>query len=133
MRNGVKAMLKVLGLTKKRELLVGIAFSVLGFFIGTLAIDGLSSRKVELDSQQEYIQSDDVPYAEVLVPSSDKTKPISEPVPDRIDSSPKDLPETPSSSWNEFANLSLEEKNCIIWKNAHPEAAYKLKQGDACY
>ena len=34
---------------------------------------------------------------------------------------------------NEFTNLSQEEKNCVIWKNAYPEAAYKLKQGDACY
>ena len=36
-------------------------------------------------------------------------------------------------SVDDFTDLSQEEKNCVIWKNAHPEAAYKLKQGDACY
>ena len=128
-------MLKKLRSVNRIELLVGIGFSLIGFYLGSTLIGPQFHSEIQLDSpQREVTQSESKPYLEesfldrethnsVEKSQAADVKPLQD----------KDLPATPSSPVNEFTSLSQEEKNCVIWKNAYPEAAYKLKQGDACY
>ena len=127
-------MLDRLRLANKTELLVGIGFCMIGFSIGSLVIGNTLKNKVQLDSPQEVTQPESKPYLSELSPES-VIPPVSKPQTTEIQQVPtQDLPPaTAASPVDDFSDLSQEEKNCIIWKNAYPEAAYKLKQGDACY
>ena len=118
---------------KKLELLVGIGFSLIGFFIGSLLLGNTLNSKIQLDSPKEISDNDTRPYLSEIAPDS-KIPNVSNPQVESIQQLRKKEQQTASSSpSNEFTSLSQEEKNCVIWKNAYPEAAYKLKQGDACY
>ena len=127
-------MLERLRLANKTELLVGISFCMIGFSIGSLVIGNTLKDKIQLDSPQEVTQPESKPYLSELSPES-VIPPVSKPQTTESQQVPtKDLPPaTAASPVDDFSDLSQEEKNCIIWKNAYPEAAYKLKQGDACY
>jgi len=116
---------------KKLELLVGIGFSLIGFFIGSLLLGNTLNSKIQLDSPKE-ISNITLTLSEI---SPDSEIPnASNPQVESVKQLRKKEQKTASSSpSNEFTSLSQEEKNCVIWKNAYPEAAYKLKQGDACY
>ena len=118
---------------KKLELLVGIGFSLIGFFTGSLLIGNTLNSKIQLDSPKEISENDSRPYLSEMSPDSEIPD-VSNPQVERVKQLRKKEKQTASTSpSNEFTSLSQEEKNCIIWKNAYPEAAYKLKQGDACY
>ena len=118
---------------KKPELLVGIGFSLIGFFIGSLLIGSSLNSKIQLDSPKEISDNDPKPYLSEISPD-DEIPNVSKPqVESAIKSRKKEQQTASTSPSNEFTSLSQEEKNCVIWKNAYPEAAYKLKQGDACY
>ena len=126
-------MLKKLRLANRIELLVGIAFSLVGFLIGSTLIGHAFKSEIRLESPQEETQPESKPYlAESFL---DNQKPNSDVKSQEADAKPlqKKIPAISPSPVNEFTSLSQEEKNCVIWKNAYPEAAYKLKQGDACY
>ena len=118
---------------KKLELVVGIGFSLIGFFIGSLLIGHTLNSKIQLDSSKEISDNDSRPYLsekslDIEIPN------VSSPQVESVQQLRKKEKQTASTSpSNEFTSLSQEEKNCVIWKNAYPEAAYKLKQGDACY
>ena len=120
-------------ISKRFEFCVGICFLLIGFFVGSNVINSISNVKIKLDRQQESIQPEYVPYAEVLEPKNSKRQPFTEEMPALVDSSRAASGVSPSSKDNEFKNLTREQMNCMIWKNAHPEAAFKLRQGDACY
>ena len=126
-------LFKQLMISKKFELCVGICFLLIGFFVGSNVINSISNGKIKLDRQQESIQPEYVPYAEVLEPKNTERQPFTEEMPALVDSSRAVSGVSPSSKDNEFENLTREQMNCMIWKNAHPEAAFKLRQGDACY
>ena len=118
---------------KKLELLVGIGFSLIGFFIGSLLLGNTLNSKIQLDSPKEISDNDSRPYLSEIAPDSEIPN-VSNPQVESVQQLRKKEQQTASSSpSNEFTSLSQEEKNCVIWKNAYPEAAYKLKQGDACY
>ncbi|MDA7685429.1 hypothetical protein N8608_02575 [bacterium] len=118
---------------KKLELLVGIGFSLIGFFIGSLLMGNTLNSKIQLDSPKEISDNDSRPYLSEIAPDSEIPN-VSNPQVESVQQLRKKEQQTASSSpSNEFTSLSQEEKNCVIWKNAYPEAAYKLKQGDACY
>ena len=118
---------------KKLELLVGIGFSLIGFFIGSLLMGNTLNSKIQLDSPKEISDNDSRPYLSEIAPDSEIPN-VSNPQVESVKQLRKKEQKTASSSpSNEFTSLSQEEKNCVIWKNAYPEAAYKLKQGDACY
>ena len=118
---------------KKLELLVGIGFSLIGFFIGSLLLGNTLNSKIQLDSPKEISDHDSRPYLSEIVPDSEIPN-VSNPQVESVQQLRKKEQQTASTSpSNEFTRLSQEEKNCVIWKNAYPEAAYKLKQGDACY
>ena len=118
---------------KKLELLVGIGFSLIGFFIGSLLLGNTLNSKIQLDSPKEISDNDSRPYLSEIAPDSEIPN-VSNPQVESVKQLRKKEQKTASSSpSNEFTSLSQEEKNCVIWKNAYPEAAYKLKQGDACY
>ena len=118
---------------KKPELLVGIGFSLIGFFIGSLLIGSSLNSKIQLDSPKEISDNDSRPYLSEISPD-DEIPNVSKPQVESVMKSRKKEQQTASTSpSNEFTSLSQEQKNCVIWKNAYPEAAYKLKQGDACY
>ena len=118
---------------KKLELLVGIGFSLIGFFIGSLLLGNTLNSKIQLDSPKEISDNDSRPYLSEIAPDSEISN-VSKPQVESVQQLRKKEQQTASSSpSNEFTSLSQEEKNCVIWKNAYPEAAYKLKQGDACY
>ena len=118
---------------KKLELLVGIGFSLIGFFIGSLLLGNTLNSKIQLDSPKEISNNDSRPYLSEIAPDSEIPN-ASNPQVESVKQLRKKEQKTASSSpSNEFTSLSQEEKNCVIWKNAYPEAAYKLKQGDACY
>ena len=118
---------------KKPELLVGIGFSLIGFFIGSLLIGSSLNSKIQLDSPKEISDNDPKLYLSEISPD-DEIPNVSKPqVESAIQSRKKEQQTASTSPSNEFTSLSQEEKNCVIWKNAYPEAAYKLKQGDACY
>ena len=118
---------------KKLELIVGIGFSVIGFFIGSLLIGNTLNSKIQLDSPKEISDNDSRPYLSEIAPDSEIPN-VSNPQVESVQQLRKKEQQTASTSpSNEFTSLSQEEKNCVIWKNAYPEAAYKLKQGDACY
>jgi hypothetical protein len=118
---------------KKLELLVGIGFSLIGFLIGSLMIGNTLNSKIQLDSPKEISENDSRPYLSEMSPDSEIPD-VSNPQVERVKQLRKKEKQTASTSpSNEFTSLSQEEKNCVIWKNAYPEAAYKLKQGDACY
>ncbi len=118
---------------KKLELLVGIGFSLIGFFIGSLLMGNTLNSKIQLDSPKEISDNDSRPYLSEIAPDSEIPN-VSNPQVESVQQLRKKEQQTASTSpSNEFTRLSQEEKNCIIWKNAYPEAAYKLKQGDACY
>ncbi len=118
---------------KKLELLVGIGFSLIGFFIGSLLLGNTLNSKIQLDSPKEISNNDSRPYLSEIAPDSEIPN-VSNPQVESVKQLRKKEQKTASSSpSNEFTSLSQEEKNCVIWKNAYPEAAYKLKQGDACY
>ena len=118
---------------KKPELLVGIGFSLIGFFIGSLLMGNTLNSKIQLDSPKEISDNDSRPYLSEISPD-DEIPNVSKPqVESAIKSRKKEQQTASISPSNEFTSLSQEEKNCFIWKNAYPEAAYKLKQGDACY
>ena len=118
---------------KKPELLVGIGFSLIGFFIGSLLIGSSLNSKIQLDSPKEISDNDSRPYLSEIAPDSEIPN-VSNPQVESVQQLRKKEQQTASSSpSNEFTSLTQEEKNCVIWKNAYPEAAYKLKQGDACY
>ena len=118
---------------KKLELLVGIGFSLIGFFIGSLLLGNTLNSKIQLDSPKEISNNDSRPYLSEKSPDSEIPN-ASNPQVESVKQLRKKEQKTASSSpSNEFTSLSQEEKNCVIWKNAYPEAAYKLKQGDACY
>ncbi len=127
-------MLEWLRLANKIELLVGIGFCMIGFSIGSLVIGNTLKDEIQLDSPQEVTQPESKPYLSELSPES-VIPPVSKlQTTERQQVPTKDLPPaTAASPVDDFSDLSQEEKNCIIWKNAYPEAAYKLKQGDACY
>ena len=126
-------LFKQLMISKRFEFCVGICFLLIGFFAGSNVINSISNGKIKLDRQQESIQPEYVPYAEVLEPKNTKRQPFTEEMPALVDSSRAVSGVSPSSKDNEFKNLTREQMNCMIWKNAHPEAAFKLRQGDACY
>ena len=118
---------------KKLELLVGISFSLVGFFIGSLLIGNILNSKIQLDSPKEISDNDSRPYLSEIAPDSEIPN-VSNSQVESVQQLRKKEQQTASTSLsNEFTSLSQEEKNCVIWKNAYPEAAYKLKQGDACY
>jgi hypothetical protein len=118
---------------KKLELLVGIGFSLIGFFIGSLLIGNTLNSKIQLDSPKEISDNDSRPYLSEKSPDIEIPN-VSNPQVESVKQLRKKEQQTASTSpSNEFTSLSQEEKNCVIWKNAYPEAAYKLKQGDACY
>ena len=118
---------------KKLELLVGIGFSLIGFFIGSLLMGNTLNSKIQLDSPKEISDNDSRPYLSEIAPDSEIPN-VSNPQVESVQQLRKKEQQTASTSpSNEFTSLSQEEKNCVIWKNAYPEAAYKLKQGDACY
>jgi len=118
---------------KKLELLVGIGFSLIGFFIGSLLLGNTLNSKIQLDSPKEISDNDSRPYLSEIAPDSEIPN-VSNPQVESVQQLRKKEQQTASTSpSNEFTRLSQEEKNCVIWKNAYPEAAYKLKQGDACY
>ena len=118
---------------KKPELLVGIGFSLIGFFIGSLLIGSTLNSKIQLDSPKEISDNDSRPYLSEIAPDSEIPN-VSNSQVESVQQLRKKEQQTASTSpSNEFTSLSQEEKNCVIWKNAYPEAAYKLKQGDACY
>lgn len=118
---------------KKLELLVGIGFSLIGFFIGSLLLGNTLNSKIQLDSPKEISNNDSRPYLSEISLDSEIPN-ASNPQVESVQQLRKKEQKTASSSpSNEFTSLSQEEKNCVIWKNAYPEAAYKLKQGDACY
>ena len=118
---------------KKLEFVVGIGFSLIGFFIGSLLIRNTLNSKIQLDSPKEISDNDSRPYLSEIAPDSEIPN-VSNPQVESVQQLRKKEQQTASSSpSNEFTSLSQEEKNCVIWKNAYPEAAYKLKQGDACY
>ena len=118
---------------KKLELLVGIGFSLIGFFIGSLLIGNTLNSKIQLDSPKEISDNDSRPYLSEKSPDIEIPN-VSNPQVESVQQLRKKEKQTASTSpSNEFTSLSQEEKNCVIWKNAYPEAAYKLKQGDACY
>ncbi|MDB4379627.1 hypothetical protein N9Z61_02125 [bacterium] len=118
---------------KKLELLVGIGFSLIGFFIGSLLMGNTLNSKIQLDSPKEISDNDSRPYLSEIAPDSEIPN-VSNPQVESVQQLRKKEQQTASTSpSNEFTRLSQEEKNCVIWKNAYPEAAYKLKQGDACY
>ena len=128
-------MLKKLRSANRIEFLVGIGFSLVGFIIGSTLIGHAFKSEIQLESlsPQEETQPESKPYlAESFL---DNQKPNSEVKSQETDakSLQKEVPAIPPSPVNEFTSLSQEEKNCVIWKNAYPEAAYKLKQDDACY
>jgi len=118
---------------KKLELLVGIGFSLIGFFIGSLLLGNTLNSKIQLDSPKEISNNDSRPYLSEISLDSEIPN-ASNPQVENVKQLRKKEQKTASSSpSNEFTSLSQEEKNCVIWKNAYPEAAYKLKQGHACY
>ncbi len=118
---------------KKLELLVGIGFSLIGFFIGSLLMGNTLNSKIQLDSPKEISDNNSRPYLSEIAPDSEIPN-VSNPQVESVQQLRKKEQQTASTSpSNEFTSLSQEEKNCVIWKNAYPEAAYKLKQGDACY
>ena len=118
---------------KKLELLFGIGFSLIGFFIGSLLMGNTLNSKIQLDSPKEISDNDSRPYLSEIAPDSEIPN-VSNPQVESFQQLRKKEQQTASTSpSNEFTRLSQEEKNCVIWKNAYPEAAYKLKQGDACY
>ena len=118
---------------KKLELLVGIGFSLIGFLIGSLLLGNTLNSKIQLDSPKEISNNDSRPYLSEISLDSEIPN-ASNPQVENVKQLRKKEQKTASSSpSNEFTSLSQEEKNCVIWKNAYPEAAYKLKQGDACY
>ena len=118
---------------KKLELVVGIGFSLIGFFIGSLLIGNTLNSKIQLDSPKEISDNDSRPYLSEKSPDIEIPN-VSNPQVESVKQLRKKEQQTASTSpSNEFTSLSQEEKNCVIWKNAYPEAAYKLKQGDACY
>jgi len=118
---------------KKLELLVGIGFSLIGFFIGSLLLGNTLNSKIQLDSPKEISNNDSRPYLSEISLDSEIPN-ASNPQVESVKQLRKKEQKTASSSpSNEFTSLSQEEKNCVIWKNAYPEAAYKLKQGHACY
>ena len=125
--------MKSLRSLKKPELLVGIGFSLIGFFIGSLLIGSSLNSKIQLDSPKEISDNDSRPYLSEKSPDIEIPN-FSNPQVESVKQLRKKEQQTASTSpSNEFTSLSQEEKNCVIWKNAYPEAAYKLKQGDACY
>ena len=118
---------------KKLELLVGIGFSLIGFFIGSLLMGNTLNSKIQLDSPKEISDNNSRPYLSEIAPDSEIPN-VSNPQVESVQQLRKKEQQTASTSpSNGFTRLSQEEKNCVIWKNAYPEAAYKLKQGDACY
>ena len=118
---------------KKLELVVGIGFSLIGFFIGSLLIGNTLNSKIQLDSPKEISDNDSRPYLSEKSPDIEIPN-VSNPQVESVKQLRKKEKQTASTSpSNEFTSLSQEEKNCVIWKNAYPEAAYKLKQGDVCY
>ena len=118
---------------KKLELVVGIGFSLIGFFIGSLLIGNTLNSKIQLDSPKEISDNDSRPYLSEKSPDSEIPN-VSNPQVESVKQLRKKEKQTASTSpSNEFTSLSQEEKNCVIWRNAYPQAAYKLKKGDACY
>ena len=114
--------------------MIGIGFSLIGFFAGSTIIRNSYNNEIQLESLQEVTESESETSWDQSFVESEKPNNVAKT--ENTDIKPlqdKNLPKAPSSSVNEFTSLSQEEKNCIIWKNAYPEAAYKLKQGDSCY
>ena len=129
----VENMLERFFPTIRLELLVGVGFSVVGFSIGSLLIGNILNSKIQLDSPKEISEPKFKPYFSEFSPGSESHN-VSNPKVEGIkQSQKKDQQSASSSPADEFTSLSQEEKNCVIWKNAYPEASYKLKQGDACY
>ncbi|QNJ26532.1 hypothetical protein SynSYN20_02210 [Synechococcus sp. SYN20] len=125
--------MKKLRQLKKLELVVGIGFSLIGFFIGSLLIGNTLNSKIQLDSPKEISDNDSRPYLSEKSPDIEIPN-VPNPQVENVKQLRKKEKQTASTSpSNKFTSLSQEEKNCVIWKNAYPEAAYKLKQGDACY
>ena len=116
------------------ELFVGIGFALVGFFIGSSLIKNTLKHQINLNPPEEASDSESNPYLGEFLLESEGTnnvkKPISAETKQLQGIDPSSVSSSPES---EFTKLSQEEKNCVIWKNAYPEAAYKLKQGDACY
>ena len=118
----------------KVELIIGIGFSLIGFFAGSTIIGNLYNNEMQLESPQEVTESEsEAPLDQSFLESEKPNNIVKTEDVDIKLLQDENLPKAPSSSVNEFTSLSQEEKNCIIWKNAYPEAAYKLKQGDSCY
>ena len=113
-------MLERLRLANKTELLVGIGFCLIGFSIGSLVIGNTLKNKIQLDSPQEVTQPESKPYLSDLSPESG-IPPVSKPQTTESQQVPtQDLPPATASPVDDFSDLSQEEKNCIIWKNAYP-------------
>ncbi len=127
-------MYKKLRTVNNVELLVGVGFALIGFFVGSSLIKNTANHQIKLNPPEEVSDSESNPYLGESLIESEGTNNIKKSVltetKQRQDSDPSAVSSSPES---EFTNLSQEEKNCVIWKNAYPEAAYKLKQGDACY
>lgn len=126
-------MLEKLRPANKMELLVGIVFTLLGFSIGSLMIGNTLNSKIQLDSPNEVNKPASKSYWSELSPDSKSPNISNTQAEDDKQLSNKDQLSASTSLDNEFTSLSHEQKNCVIWKNAYPEVAYKLKQGDACY
>jgi hypothetical protein len=126
-------MLGKFRLANRLELSVGIGFTLIGFFVGSLLIRSTLNNKINLESSQEVSEPVPNPYVSEVSPSRENPHTTDPQEKDINHTQSKNLPAAPSASNDEFSRLSQEEKNCVIWKNAYPEAAYKLKKGDACY
>lgn len=114
--------------------MIGIGFSLIGFFVGSTIIRNSYNIEIPFESPQEVTESESEASLDQSFLESQKPNNVAKTEDTDIKLlQDKNLPKAPSSSVNEFTSLSQEEKNCIIWKNAYPEAAYKLKQGDSCY
>ena len=126
-------VIKIFRTASKIELLVGLSFVLIGFLIGSTLIGRTFKGEIQLDSQDVTQPESKTYLSEPFLDHENANSGLNsqataaEPMPE------KDVQAISPSPVNEFTNLSQEEKNCVIWKNAYPEAAYKLKQGDSCY
>ncbi len=126
-------MYKNLRSVNRVDLLVGILFALMGFLIGTSLLKNKLNNEIKLNPPEETSDSESRPYLGESLFESEGPNTVEKSHPTDSKLQEKNPSAVSTFQDNEFTDLSQEEKNCVIWKNAYPEAAYKLKQGDACY
>lgn len=112
---------------------IALLFGLVGYAAGVSLLGRVTRQPINLEEKAlPPVQRGANPVLPTSPPAPDQTD-----ITDKSEPSAESEPPVPELELEPAAvpdrSTFTEEQNCLIWKRTFPEAAAKLKPGDACY